>query len=220
MDNNLLRMVTMKNGLFVARSGRGAFPIAWLAAMTIFLAPAARADQAAAEVVRVYQAALLDTMNKGQQLGFEGRYRAFEPVVAKAFDLAYLAQRAIGQTWSSIAEPARQRYIAAFSKYSIAQHAARFKAFGGERFEQLGTDDVGRGFVRVRTVLVTGGGERVPLDYLLGQRGGRWRIVDVFAKGAISEVSTRRADFAPVLRDRGIDALIQEIEQKTAASRS
>ena len=59
----------------------------------------------------------------------------------------------------------------------MAQHAARFKKFGGERFEILGTDDVGRGYVRVRTRIVTSS-ESIQLDYLMSQRGGGWRIVD------------------------------------------
>ncbi len=206
----------MNNRSFVARLSRGAVALAFLA--VVALPPAsARANPAAVEVVRVYQAALLETMKKGPQLGFDGRYRALEPVVTKSFDLPFLAQRAIGATWNSTAEPVRQRYVAAFSKYSVAQHAARFKSHGGERFEQTGAEDVGRGYLRVRTTLVTGSGERIPLDYLLGERGGGWRIVDVFFKGTISEVSTRRSDFAATLRDRGVEGLIKEIELKAAA---
>ena len=56
--------------------------------------------------------------------------------------------------------------------------------------------------------------ERIQLDYLLSQRAGGWRIVDVFAKGTISEVATRRADFAPVIKSQGADGLIRELEAK------
>ncbi len=180
----------------------------------------ARAEQAAVEVVRVYQAALLDTMKQGKQLGYDGRYKALAGPVSKAIDLEFIAQRAAGQAWAGFSDAQKKNYIDAFARYSIAQHASRFKSFGGEKFEALGVDNVGRGFHRVRTQLITGDGDKIQLDYLMAQRGGGWRVVDVFAKGTISEVSTRRADFAKTLRESGVDALIQELEQKIAAAKS
>jgi phospholipid transport system substrate-binding protein len=189
-----------------------------LAAATLALiSPAARAEQAAVEVVRQYQAALLSAMQQGA--GYEARYRSLMGPVVKAFDLGFIAQRAAGAAWSGFTEPQKKKYIEVFTRYSVAQHATRFKKFGGERFEMLGTDDVGRGYVRVRTQIVTSS-ERIQLDYLMSQRAGGWRIVDVFAKGTISEVATRRADFAPVIRSQGADGLIRELEAKVQQARS
>lgn len=181
------------------------------------ISSAARAEQAAVDVVRQYQAALLAAMKQGG--AYEARYRTLQGPVTKAFDLGFIAQRAAGPSWSSFTEPQRKRYADVFARYSVAQHATRFKKFDGERFEVIGTDDVGRGYVRVRTQIVTGNGERVQLDYLMSQRSG-WRIVDVFAKGAISEVATRRADFAPVIRAQGADGLIRALEAKVAQAKS
>ena len=191
----------------------------WLmaAAAVALISSAARAEQAAVEVVRQYQAALLAAMKQGG--AYEARYRTLLGPVIKSFDLGFIAQRAAGPAWANFSAPQKKRYVDVFSRYSVAQHARRFKKFDGERFEVLGTDDVGRGYVRVRTQIVTGSGERVQLDYLMSQRSG-WRIVDVFAKGAISEVATRRADFAPVIRAQGADGLIRELEAKVAQAKS
>jgi phospholipid transport system substrate-binding protein len=178
---------------------------------------AARAEQAAVDVVRQYQAALLATMQQGAS--YEARYRALQAPITKAFDLGFLAQRAAGPAWANFTEPQKKKYVEVFGRYSIAQHATRFKKFGGEHFETVGTDDVGRGYVRVRTQLVTSS-ERIQLDYLMSQRAGGWRIVDVFAKGTISEVATRRADFAPVIQSQGADGLIRELENKIAQAKS
>jgi phospholipid transport system substrate-binding protein len=189
-----------------------------VAAMALLISPAARAEQAAVEVVRQYQAALLATMKQGA--AYDARYRALQGPVAKAFDLGFIAQRAAGPSFAGFTEPQKKRYLEAFARYSVAQHASRFKKFGGERFEVLGSDDVGRGYVRVRTHIVTGGGERVALDYLMSPRADGWRIVDVFAKGAISEVATRRADFAPVIKAQGAEGLIRALEDKVAQAKS
>ena len=205
----------------------GGFParalVLWLAAAgaaataVALISSPVRAEQAAVDVVRQYQAALIAAMQQGA--AYEARYRSLLGPVTKAFDLGFVAQRAAGPAWSSFSAAQQKRYVDVFARYSVAQHAARFKSFGGERFEVLGSDDVGRGYVRVRTQIVTRS-ERVQLDYLLGQRAGGWRIVDVFAKGAISEVATRRADFAPVIQAQGADGLIRELEAKVAQAKA
>ena len=46
------------------------------------------------------------------------------------------------------------------------------------------------------------------------QRRGRWKIIDVFLKGTISEVATRRSEFASVLSRGGPEALIRQINAK------
>lgn len=187
------------------------------AMLAVLIASPARAEQAAADVVRQYQAALLATMKQGA--GYDARAAALDKPIAQAFDLAFIAQRAAGPAWAGFSAADKARYVAAFRRYSVAQHASRFKKFGGESFELLGTDDVGRGYFQVRTNIVTGGGERVSLNYLMGKRDGGWKIVDVFAKG-ISEVATRRSDFATVIRDRGAEGLVRELDAKVAEARA
>jgi phospholipid transport system substrate-binding protein len=188
-----------------------------IGAALALISSAAQAEQAAVAVVRQYQAALLAAMQQGG--AYEARYKSLQAPIAKALDLGFIAQRAAGPAWANFTEPQKKKYVDVFSRYSIAQHASRFKKFGGERFEVVGTDDVGRGYIRVRTQLVTSS-ERIQLDYLMSQRAGGWRIVDVFAKGTISEVATRRADFAPVISAQGADGLIRQLEAKVAQAKS
>jgi phospholipid transport system substrate-binding protein len=184
----------------------------------LLISPAVRAEQGAADVVRQYQSALLTAMKQGGN--YDGRYKVLLRPVSQAFDLAFIAQRAAGAAWHNFTPAQRKRYTEVFARFSIAQHASRFKSFDGESFEIVGTDDVGRGYVRVRTALVSANKERVQLDYLLGRRTGGWRIVDVFARGTISEVATRRADFAPVIQAEGADGLIRQIEAKIGQARA
>ena len=80
----------------------------------------------------------------------------------------------------------------------------------------LGVDDPGRGYRLVRTEVVRPGKNSIKVAYLTQQRGGRWKIIDVFLKGTISEVATRRAEFTAVLRDKGTDALIRNIQRKVS----
>lgn len=185
------------------------------------IAPSVQAEQASPQdIIRTYQAGLIAVMKQGKALGFEGRAAKMAPIVEAAFDLSFLAQRAAGPHWRTMTPEERERYVATFRRLSIAQHAGRFKGFSGESFKIAGVTDPGRGYKLVKSVLTTGKGETYNIDYLMGQRDGRWQIVDVFTKGTISEVATRRSEFSAILQKQGVDALIAAIERKIDRERS
>ena len=48
----------------------------------------------------------------------------------------------------------------------------------------------------------------------LPQNGGVWQIADVYLNGTISELATRRAEFAGILRSQGINGLIGTLNAK------
>ena len=49
------------------------------------------------------------------------------------------------------------------------------------------------------------------------KNGDSWLISDVYLDGAISEVATRRSEFAAILRNEGIDGLIAALNRKADA---
>src|SRR5690606_22065381 len=57
----------------------------------------------------------------------------------------------------------------------------------------------------------------VALDYRMRAEDGRWRIIDVFMNGTVSELALRRSEYSGLLKRQGFDALLQAIEQKIAA---
>ena len=46
------------------------------------------------------------------------------------------------------------------------------------------------------------------------QNGGVWQIADVYLDGTISELATRRSEFAAILRTQGINGLIETLNAK------
>jgi phospholipid transport system substrate-binding protein len=66
----------------------------------------------------------------------------------------------------------------------------------------------------VRTRIVKASGEPVEVDYLLRQNGQSWLISYLYLDGAISEVVTRRSEFAAILKRDGIDGLIAAMDRK------
>jgi phospholipid transport system substrate-binding protein len=57
----------------------------------------------------------------------------------------------------------------------------------------------------------------VQLNYLLRGGEGRWRVVDIYLGGTVSELASRRADFTALLREGGAERLVAELRRRTGA---
>jgi phospholipid transport system substrate-binding protein len=184
---------------------------------------AAGADPAAgvtALVQRFYDD-LLGVMKEAKRLSFDARYNRLAPAIERTFDLPLMTRIAIGPSWVQIAAEPQQRLTVAFSRYTISVYANRFDDYGGERFEVDPQTTANPNGAVVKSRLVKANGERVVLNYLVHQdAAGGWKIIDVYLSGTISELATRRSEFASVLQRAGAEGLVREIEQRTAALRT
>ena len=184
---------------------------------------AAAADPGAtpAALVQRFYDELLAVMKEAKRLSFDQRYSRLTPAVNRSFDLPLMTRIAFGPGWTQIAADQQQRLTAAFSRYTVSVYANRFDDYGGERFEVEPRAATNANGVVVNTRLIKSNGEPVVLNYLLHQdAAGGWKIIDVYLSGTISELATRRSEFASVLQRAGAEGLVQMIEQRAAALRT
>jgi phospholipid transport system substrate-binding protein len=196
----------------MGRTMRGMLAVTLM--LGLFAVRAEAASPEAPEVVLGFYASLLQIMRQGPALGASGRYDRLEPVVRTAFDMTEMTRLAVGPGWASLAPAERQRVTAAFEHYVAATYADRFDSWSGQRFEVTGQKDFGPGVV-VQTRIVKANGEPVTIDYLMRHGPAGWRISDIYLDGSISELATRRSEFAAILRDQGIDGLIAALNRKS-----
>jgi phospholipid transport system substrate-binding protein len=98
---------------------------------------------------------------------------------------------------------------------TIATYAARFDGYSGERFEVDPASEARSTGRIVHTKLVQANGEPIALNYLLRASGERWKVVDIYLTGTISELATRRSEFAAILKSGGPNALIESLRQQS-----
>lgn len=201
--------------------GLAMVPRRLLLALSLCLAAAgARAADAApdpAAPARGLCDALLAAMKAGPAMSYAAREQALAPEVRQDLDLPLMTRIVVGPPWRSFSDADKQAVVAAFSEYSIATYAQRFKSYSGERFEvDPKPSFLASGDCVVHTKLFTGGPDPVQLDYMMRLRDGRWRIMDVFLSGTISELAARRSEYSLVLRTGGAPALIDLLNKKTA----
>ena len=160
--------------------------------------------------------ALLTAMKRGPSLDFAGRRDLLAPQIQRDLDLPFMTRIVVGPPWRSLAAGDREKLVEAFSTYSIATYAQRFKSYSGERFEVDPTPSaLASGDCIVHTKLFTSDPQPVQLDYLMRKSGDHWRIIDVYLSGSISEMAARRSEYTAVLRSGGAPALIALLRKKS-----
>ncbi len=183
-----------------------------------FTSPTAiAAQETATQEIEQYYDILQDAWNRAEELGFDGRFEIFEAAVRETFDMPYMAQIAIGRYWKGLDEAQKEELTDAMTRLSAATYAYRFDKYSGEKFRVLEEVLTSRGDLIVLTNIVDSEGDPVDINYLMRQAGDDWRIVDIYLKGTISELATRRSEFTSVMKRQGFDGLITAIDKKVVA---
>lgn len=174
----------------------------------------ASAPSDAAKPVEALHAALLETMQDGEALGFGGRLKKLEPVLGKVFDIPGMARTALGAAWKVLSTGEQATAIDVFSRYIATMYAARFKSSGGVTFDTGAVTERGTDKAIVATSLVRPGKDPIALNYLVYDESGEWRIADVYLDGAISQLAQLRAEFSTPFRSGGFAGLQAALEDK------
>jgi phospholipid transport system substrate-binding protein len=180
-----------------------------------FLVHAAQ-QEAPVAVIQEFQDELIAVMKKGEELGFRGRYERLVPIVQQSHDLPAIAQIAVGSYWTGLDAGQRERLIDTFSELSIATYADRFDSYAGETFQIQGSEELSPHVAGVHSVLRKSDGEEVRFDYMLNERDGQWRIVNIVADG-VSDLALKRSEYSRILATDGFQALIEDLQEKIDA---
>ncbi|MGH7025642.1 MAG: ABC transporter substrate-binding protein [Caulobacteraceae bacterium] len=175
---------------------------------------AAAADPAVARIESL-DASLISTMKEGPALGPKGRFRKLQPVVEESFDLPLMTRFAVGPAWAGMSEADHRALVHAFARLTAASYAHNFDRFAGERFEVSPQAQTRGPDTIVQSKLLPRGRAAVNLVYRMRLADGQWKIVDVYYDG-ISQLTTRRSDFAAPLAAGGEKSLLAHLNETSA----
>ena len=194
-------------------SARVAASVAMAVALAVLPHRVDAAPASGGDTVQGLYDTLLSTMKQGRTLGQSGRFAQLEPVIRKTFDVATMTRLSVGPSWAALSETQRQQVTQSYGRYISAIYADRFDSFSGQKLEVTGEQPAPSG-VMVRSQIVKANGDPVKVDYMMRRNGEGWLISDVYLDGAISEVATRRSEFAAILKNDGIDGLVAALNRK------
>jgi phospholipid transport system substrate-binding protein len=183
--------------------------------MALFGSPPLRAQtpSAAATHIQTYYQELMPTIQQAGRLSVRERDKRFTPAINAAFDFATMTRLAVGPTWKSFSPAQQAAAQEAFARFIVADYASQISNYSGESFvvdPQTAPASRGGGEI-VKTKLLQPGGRTVSINYLV--RGGR--VIDVYLNGTISDLATRRDEFASIISSGGADALIKRLRERT-----
>jgi phospholipid transport system substrate-binding protein len=174
------------------------------------------AEAQASHRIEAYYQQLMPTLRAAGQLSVRERDRRFSPAITSAFDIGTMARLATGPAWSKFSGAQQAAVRDAFARFLVAEYAHQVTDYSGESFvvdPQTSAEARGGGEI-VKTKLLQPGGRTVQINYLV--RGGR--IIDVYLNGTISDLATRRDEFASILSGGGgADALVKTLRERTAS---
>src|ERR1700732_1217721 len=192
--------------------------VTWLMAVALLgfcglLPVRAQTPNAAVAKIQTYYQQLMPTIQQAARLSVRERDRRFTPVFAAVFDMPTMTRLAVGPAWKTFSAEQQAAVRDAFARFIVADYASQIKDYSGESFvvdPQPTAESRGGGEI-VKTKLLQPGGRTVNINYLV--RGER--VIDIYLNGTISDLATRRDEFASIIASGGADGLIKTLRDRT-----
>lgn len=164
-------------------------------------------------VIHVFQETLIQAMQKGDELGYQGRFELLAPAINRSHDIDTIIRSALGSNWNTLDEDQQQSITETFRRLSIATYAERFNRYAGERFEIVEQRPLPRDQILVRSKFIQAESNPINFDYVLRNSTEGWRIINIIVDG-VSDLALKRAEYNAILKREGFPALIAMLEQK------
>ncbi len=131
-------------------------------------------------------------------------------------DIDWMGKFALGRAWNQATEAQKKRYLQAYRQYLLARYTANFADYAGSKYVITGAKSESEGQFTVAMQIKSPHQKEQETEagYRVRDNGsGQFKITDIIIEG-ISLIITERADFGSVLQQKGLDALIGDIEAK------
>jgi phospholipid transport system substrate-binding protein len=139
--------------------------------------------------------------------------------ISKAFDFDEMAKRSLGPAWRQRTPEERKEYVALFRQVLENSYLGKVEAYQGEKIRYV-KDSVEEGrFATVETLIVTGKGQEIPLNYRLMKEKANWRVYDVVIE-EISLVNNYRSQFGGILQKSSFQDLLARLREMVKAADS
>ncbi len=189
-----------------------------VAAPTPVFAQAARtqaAPSAASQLVLASSTRILTTLEQ-RRAEFKGNPTALREYVSSEFntlfDRDYAARLVLGMHGRGASDADVKLFADALSDSLMTRYGSALLDFNTRLKVRVKSETAlpgGRG-VKVASEMIRPDGDPVPVDYLLRQVGGKWKVFDVMVEG-VSFVQTFRNQFDAPLRQKSIPQVAADL---------
>ncbi|HTN69646.1 MAG TPA: ABC transporter substrate-binding protein [Methylomirabilota bacterium] len=137
-------------------------------------------------------------------------------LVFARFDFTEMAKRSLASHWASLEQEQQKEFVKAFTELLLFTYGRNVRASGNEKtvFNREVQDG---GQASVETMVVSGKGEDLPIDYRLHDVNGQWKVYDVVIDH-VSLINNYRAQFARVIAKSSVAELLKKLKEQNQES--
>jgi phospholipid transport system substrate-binding protein len=142
-----------------------------------------------------------------------------EDILRRGFDFPTIGRFVLGRYWTTATQQQRDEYLKAFTDFVAKSYSRRLADEATVTgFNITNLRDLGENDYLVQTTITRPSAAPLNYEWRVRDSGGGAKIVDVIVEG-VSLLVTQRSDFTSVAGQNGIDGLIANLREKTAAIR-
>lgn len=149
----------------------------------------------------------------------DDKLKLIEDKVAPHLDFEEATRLAAARAWGQASADQRARLVREFRGMLVRTYSSAIDAYNGQTLRPLPSRIEPNGLeASVRYHFVRSGARPVQIGYELHRTKAGWKIYDITVEG-MSLVLTYRTDFDAVVKQEGIEGLIQRLAQKNAPAK-
>ncbi|MEG7525150.1 MAG: ABC transporter substrate-binding protein [Chromatiales bacterium] len=138
-------------------------------------------------------------------------------IVDETFDFQAMSQVILAANWRKASPNQRARFVELFRELLENTYFSALDSYSGQT-ARLGRERVKGKRAQVQTFVITSSAE-IPVSYKLRQKQDDWFVYDVIVDG-VSLISNYRTSFRNLVKQKGMDGLLEQLQQKVAKLRS
>lgn len=138
-------------------------------------------------------------------------------IVLPRFDFKSMSRWVLGKSgWKAASPEQRQQFTEEFKNLLINTYGKALLEYSDQEIRYLEEKDGPKPNLKLVTTEITqSGSPAMPINYLMHQKGGEWKVIDVTVDG-VSLIKTYRGEFSAQVRSNGMDALLATLKQRNS----
>jgi phospholipid transport system substrate-binding protein len=140
-------------------------------------------------------------------------YELVSIIVLPYFDFERMSMWVLGKNWRRATPEQRVRFVEQFRRLLVRTYGSALSEYADEEIIYLPYADDGRDDRAIVRTEIEQAGSTIPISYSMYKRSDGWKVYDVVISG-VSLVTNYRSTFGTIIRDKGMDSLIQQLSER------
>ncbi len=170
------------------------------------------------DVVQNTSAQMLDALRKNSATLRQDSSRIYElveKIVLPNFDFEVMSRWVLGRAWQQATPDQRRRFADEFRTLLVRTYAKALLQYSDNEVRVPPQPPASGQQTTIRTEVQPKTGQPIQINYSMNLGNNGWKVYDVTVDG-VSLVTNYRSTFASQIRDKGLDAVIVDLQQRNA----